>query len=394
MQKLFFILLALLFAGYSQFSCAAVRGSNEAVLIDSKILGETRELLIHLPNNYRLYENKQYPVLFLLDGQRNLNHVAGTLDLLNQSNMAQEMIIIAIMNTHRTRDFTPTRNPDYDEWGISGGADDFLSFIGQELIPHVDENFRTNGLRILSGHSLGGLLTVYALHTRPALFQAYFAFSPSLWWHDEVIFKQARDFYQNTPELNKYLYVNLGNEDGQMQSAFERFTSLLGERVPDGFVYNMDLDTSETHNTIALAGHALALKHFNNLLLPARDVLEKGEKAVLQFYADQSERYSFNAKPVYKAINYLAYKALGEKDFKNAITLFKKNVRTFPEMADAYDSLADGYQANGELDKALKMRTLAVEKSISENVEAGAYKTRKANLLKLMRDGKTDSQGR
>ena len=141
---------------------ANVRGSSIADSLPSKILAEQRELLVHLPNNYQQNTELNYPVLYLLDGQRNFSHAAGTLDLLNQSYMAQEMIIIAIKNTHRTRDLTPTYDESYNEWGISGGADNFLDFIEQELIPYVNKNYRTNNYKILSGHSFGGLLVVYA----------------------------------------------------------------------------------------------------------------------------------------------------------------------------------------------------------------------------------------
>ena len=102
--------------------------------------------------------------------------------------MAQEMIVIGITNTERTRDFTLTYDESYNEWGVSGGADNFLDFLEQELKPYISSNYRTNNYAIIAGHSLSALFTVYALHERPDMFHA---FSPSLWWHDEVIFPKA-----------------------------------------------------------------------------------------------------------------------------------------------------------------------------------------------------------
>ena len=37
-------------------------------------------------------------------------------------------------------------------------------------------------LRILVGHSLGGLLAMHTLASRPALFRMYNTLEPSLWW--------------------------------------------------------------------------------------------------------------------------------------------------------------------------------------------------------------------
>ncbi|MEP1445680.1 MAG: alpha/beta hydrolase-fold protein [Paraglaciecola sp.] len=367
---------------------AGIRGSTTVDALQSKILNEQRDLLIHLPNNYHQHTTRQYPVLYLLDGQRNLRHTAGTLDLLNQDNKAQEMIIVAINNTHRTRDFTPTYDQSYNQWGISGGADNFLDFIEKELIPYVAKNYRTNNFKILAGHSLGGLLAVYALQSRPQLFQAHFAFSPSLWWHDQVIFKQAEDFFSNIPELHNYLYTNMGNEDGDMLSSYERYTALLKAHAPKGFRYNADLDTSETHGSTALAGQALAYRGLYASLQAPQDVIDQGMAAIKQFYKTQSAVYGYEIKPSYRAVNSLGYKALQQKDFTSAIAIFKDNVKRFPNKADAYDSLADGFEANGQLDKALEMRDLVIQKSISENVENNAYKTRRANLIKLIQEQK------
>lgn len=367
---------------------ANLRGSSIVDGLYSTVLSEQRDLLIHLPNNYNQNKMLEYPVLYLLDGQRNFAHTIGTLDLLNQSNMAQEMIIVAIMNTHRTRDFTPTYDKSYNEWGLSGGADNFLDFIDKELIPFINKNYRANNFKVISGHSLGGLLSIYALHSKPELFQAHFAFSPSLWWHKQVIFEKAEIFLKNSDQLNKYLYVNMGNEGGNMLHSFEKYTELLNIHNRKGFKFNFDLDTSESHNTTALAGQSLAYQNLYATLRPTQEVIAKGISAVKEFFKRQSEIYGYEIKPSYSAINRIAYNALKEKDFATAIAIFEENVDNFPHKADAYDSLADGYEANGELDKALKMRYLVIKKSITENVENNAYKTRKINLLKLIKANK------
>ncbi|WP_412725534.1 serine hydrolase [Alteromonas sp. D210916BOD_24] len=366
---------------------AKVRGEAKVTAIKSEVLGESRELLIHLPNNYSHYNNTTYPVLYLLDGQRNFAHTVGTLDLLNQSGMAQEMIVIGITNTERTRDFTPTYDESYNQWGISGGADNFLDFLEKELKPFVTSNYRTNNYAILAGHSLSALFSVYALHERSELFQAYFAFSPSLWWHEEVIFSEAKAFFASGSDLNKYLYINMGNEGGNMLSAYERYAELLKSSVRKGFTFDTELDTSESHNTTALAGMSLALQKQLNSLRPTGALIQEGIPALEQYYKDLSEKYGFQAKPEYKAVNHAGYAALKKQDFESAIAIFKKNVASFPNKSDAYDSLADGYEAKGDLAMALTMREKALAMSYEENVENGAYKTRLANLRKKIEEG-------
>jgi len=384
-KHLITIFIILLLANIST-AYGKVRGSSITDSLPSKILDEERGLLIHLPNNYYQNTELNYPVLYLLDGQRNLNHAAGTLDLLNQDSKSQEMIIIAIKNTHRTRDLTPTYDESYNEWGISGGADNFLDFIEQELIPYVNNNYRTNSFKILSGHSFGGLLAVYALQSRPQLFQAHFAFSPSLWWHDKVIFKEAEHFLANTLELNSYLYLNLGNESGDMLSAFEQYTQLLKTHTPKGFSYNSDIDKNETHGTSALIGQTLAYRYLEVSLQCPEEVISQGLSAIKQFYKMQSEKYGYQIKPSYGAIRQAGYMALDKKDITNAIKIFEFNVKNYPYKADGYDRLAYGLEASGQLNKALEMMNIAIKKSMSENVENNSMKTHQANLLALIKE--------
>ena len=123
-------------------------------------------------------------------------------------------------------------------------------------------------------------------------------------------------------------------------------------------------------------------------MLPSHEVITKGILAIKEFYKKQSEIYGYEIKPSYGSVNRVAYNALKEKDFTTAIAIFKENAKNHPYKADAYDSLADGYEANGELDKALEMRNLVLRKSVIENVENNAYKTRQLNLLKLVEANK------
>ena len=149
----------------------------------------------------------------------------------------------------------------------------------------------------------------------------------------------------------------------------------------------MELDTSESHNTTALAGMSLALQKQLNSLRPTGAIIQEGIPAVEQYYKDLSAKYAFEAKPEYKAVNHAGYAALNNQDFDSAIAIFKKNIARFPNKSDAYDSLADGYEASGQLAMALEMREKALAMSYEENVENGAFKTRLANLRKKIEKG-------
>ena len=171
----------------------------------SPTLKETRRFLVYTPPSYTdtTYAPKRYPVIYLLDGEAHFHSVSGLIQILgtgvNATFVLPEMIVVAITNTNRTRDMTPTHT-DKDPTGkpqpglrASGGMANFLKFIQSELAPRIERTYRTAPYRVFIGHSLGGITTIDALYTMPDAFNAYVAIDPSLWWDDRLLLKQARD---------------------------------------------------------------------------------------------------------------------------------------------------------------------------------------------------------
>jgi predicted alpha/beta superfamily hydrolase len=157
------------------------------VAIKSEVLGEERVILIRTPPGYER-NGQRYPVLYLTDGDAHLGHTSGTIEFLSRNGRMPEMIVVAITNTDRTRDLTPTNasmlRPDGTEmkFPTSGGADKFLKFIETELIPKIEKDYRTQPYRVFAGHSFGGLFAIHSFLTRPESFNAYIAVSPSMQW--------------------------------------------------------------------------------------------------------------------------------------------------------------------------------------------------------------------
>jgi predicted alpha/beta superfamily hydrolase len=146
-------------------------------IIKSGILNEDREVLIHVPDNYGK-SDKSYPVLYRLDGD--INQMLETVSIVNRltysDEIIPEMIIVSIVNIDRDSDMWPVNTRYYPEPAIPG-AESFLSFIDEELIPYVDNNFRTKKDRIICGQSLSSVFVLYTLLERPEIFDSYIACS-------------------------------------------------------------------------------------------------------------------------------------------------------------------------------------------------------------------------
>ncbi|MEJ2582656.1 MAG: alpha/beta hydrolase-fold protein, partial [Acidobacteriota bacterium] len=145
---------------------------GETITIQSKILDEERTILVSTPAGYD-QSSQRYPVLYMTDGDAHFTHTRGTVDFLVRNGLMPEVIVVGVTNTDRTRDLTPnhiasrTIGERVFESPTSGGAPKFLIFFEKELFPYVDEHYRTNPMRLFSGHSFGGLFALNAFFSKP-----------------------------------------------------------------------------------------------------------------------------------------------------------------------------------------------------------------------------------
>lgn len=119
-------------------------------------------------------------------------------------------IVVAVLNTDRTRDFTPTCSAarrdgticPYDK-PAGGGAEQFYRFLIEELRLEVENKVPANGTNFLVGHSYAGLFTLQTLSNHPESFDSYIAIDPSLWWDRGVFYnKLQRMFIKKTSPAN------------------------------------------------------------------------------------------------------------------------------------------------------------------------------------------------
>lgn len=148
--------------------------------IASARVGELRKFHVSLPDGYAA-SDERYPVLLMLDGEFNFNSgEIGGLRHAAQQGLIPEFIIVGIPNTDRGLDCFP-EELTYPDGGKAGGrADRFLDFIGEELVPYIDKNYRSQPFRVLYGTSNTGFTAVYALFRAPGLADYYVAASATL----------------------------------------------------------------------------------------------------------------------------------------------------------------------------------------------------------------------
>lgn len=234
---------------FNSVFCDAQTDSNDVVIgkyksIFSKILQEERTILVNLPQGYDKSQDR-YPVIYCLDGDSlSLAFSASTVRILSHRKIP-EMIVVAVANTDRSRDMFPVRLEGHP---TTGGADNFLGFLNEELIPFVDQNYRTENFRILYGASAAGLFTVYALLARPDSFSAFIASSPMIGRCPEFISKTAKNLFNSEKSLRKILYITYGKGDAPpVTEAVPSFVKTLKAVKPKDFKWDLKVIEEEGH---------------------------------------------------------------------------------------------------------------------------------------------------
>lgn len=332
---------------------------GEAHKLASTIMGEERKYLVHLPPGYQ--ESKSdFGVIYLLDGPGHFHHVSGIVSFLSNQGRMPPMIIVAIANTDRTRDLTPTNEKRAP---TSGGADRFLDFIEKELMPKIEADYRVSPFKLLIGHSFGGLFAVHALLTRPGLFNAHIAASPSLQWDNNLMATKAKPMFAKGQLASGFLYFTLGSEPEQITAGNRGFEALLKGAAPDGFRWGFDLFENEDHGSVVhrtvYTGLERLFQSWQNLRkVKTADQLKAAEKALVD---------EFQMAPVLSEgfINVRGYQQLQAKppNVAAARSLFELNIERYPESANPYDSLGELLEAGGDLAGALANYEKAVANS-------------------------------
>jgi uncharacterized protein len=338
------------------------KDANSAIVIGerqtfrSTILGEDRTIFVYTPSSYKT-SDAAYPVLYLLDGETNFHHTTGLVDFMSSKQRAPEMIVVGITNTVRDRDLTPTAIKDRP---ASGGGAKFLSFLKEEVGRRIESTYRTAPYRILVGHSLGGLFSVYAFTSAPDAFNAYVSISPSLWWDDELMRRNAEELFAKRPELQAFLYITVGNEPGKMLDGNKSFVEMLKAKAPKGLVWDFKHMEREDHGSIVHRTTYDALESLFTGYQPPQGL--DSLKALLAHYEALSKKLRFEVKPPESAVNMFAY-GLMEKRPEEAMAAFELNVKHYPGSANVYDSLAEAYEKSGKLDLAKANYEKAVRKA-------------------------------
>ena len=348
---------------------------GQADSLYSNILKEKRELLIYCPEvdtNY--FEQPSFPVLYLLDGDAHFAALQTVIQLLsNNGNTAlSQMIIVAISNTNRTRDLTPSADP---EQAGSGGAEQFTAFLEKELLPYIDSKYPTAPYRIFSGHSLGGLLVVNTLLHHPRLFNAYIASDPTIFWNNSRILPTVDSLLEHQDFTNKRFYLGVAHtmnqamdtiqvrKDNAMGSihttAILQLADKLKKHPGNHLNWSYKYYENDYHNTVPFIAYYDGLRSifrqywFPTYLYPDKSNADSLRTLIISHYKALSKDMGYTVRPNEWELNQMGYHHLSQKNYAKSLMFFQLNIEYYPKSYNTYDSMGDYYRETGDSARAV-----------------------------------------
>ena len=236
--------------------------------IRSEKLNVSVSLRVALPFEYASEQsvNDKYPVLIVLGAEgHTFSAIVANLRLLDHplGSPVPSLIVVGVASPPSSPWPGTTAAMDSLRPG-AGGADAFVEFIADELIPWVHSQFRLLPYTVIAGHSVYGQLATHALARAPEVFDAAVAVSPAFWWLNDAVNDEdltADHAHRIAGRGTGRLYVAVGEFDPwPIRKAAQTFARQLRNAGAGDSTFSYVQLADENHQTTRHSGFVEGLR--------------------------------------------------------------------------------------------------------------------------------------
>jgi len=228
---------------------------SELRILPLAVDGLQYQLHVGLPMSYAKNLQKRYPVVYVTDAYWDFTKIFTSENELVFDKKVPEYITVGLgyagdkFNVHalRQRDLLPMPLPQMGS--NTGHAAQFLQMLETQAIALVDREYRTDpNHRVLAGASFGGLFTLYAMLTKPQLFQGYIAATPSVMSGNDWLFDYEDAFAKSGQTIKGRLFMAVGEDEYVKHvRSIEQFDKRLRSRKYPGLDYTFRVIDGQSH---------------------------------------------------------------------------------------------------------------------------------------------------
>lgn len=203
-------------------------------------------LTIGLPMSYSLDDGRDYPVVYVTDGDFYTIPLTMNAGQLAMDGEIPEVIVVGVdIGATEIEDWVGFRG----DYMAKDGREAYLQFFVEELIPYIESQYRVKSTdRTMAGHSTGGKFALYAMLNSPGAFTNFIVSSPS----DAFSFRgTAKTFATNNPGTTCKLFISLAEQDElALASGAEKFVAALNFTDSDLISHTLVTLDNETHLSV------------------------------------------------------------------------------------------------------------------------------------------------
>ncbi len=245
--------------------------------ITSLKLNQEREITISLPESYSKNSTKKYPILVLLDGDYLMNPFQGALSYGAYWDEIPEIIIIGI-NQNKNNQRISDCEIDEATGLPNAKAIPFFEFIGQELLPYIEKNYRVAPFKIIAGHDVTAGYLNFFLYKELPLFDAYISLSP------ELASEMETKIPERLSEIKKPIFYYQSTGEGDVKDMKQRIHELnfAAKEIKNPTLnYGFDDFEGASHYSLVLQSIPKALQQLFGIYRPISIVEYKEKIAIL-----------------------------------------------------------------------------------------------------------------
>jgi predicted alpha/beta superfamily hydrolase len=339
------------------------------VPIASKAFHTVHDVSVWLPSQRA--PGVRYPVLVFPDAEElgQFRSALANVQFLIDRQLIPPMMVVGIPYLkNRRHELTPAATGSTAQvYPMAGGADVTLQFISDEVLPWVDAHYPTLPVRILAGHSLGGLFALYVMATHPDVFRIVIAMSPVLRWNDGTLSTQVAASIAGDTSRERTLFVTSGGREPSIDEPTTVFATRLQallDSAPNARLrferrrYPLDI-----HEMTPLDGLVDGLRMaYDPIVVPIDSVVTalsdhhvEDTATIRESVRTLESRYTANAASLgvpapfpETPLDILGSYSFQVKHPDLAVRLFRENCDRYPHSSNAHESLGEGLVAVGD----------------------------------------------
>ncbi|WP_422103975.1 alpha/beta hydrolase [Winogradskyella sp.] len=281
----------------------------------SSSLNEDRPIFLSLPTNYER-NTHSYPVIIVLDAEYLFNITTSIVNIKASRNEMPESIVVGIPNTKGKR-YDMAMELRYEDGStFFGNADgkampSYLTFLKDELLPYLKENYRVNNHETIIGMSPTFGPVLEAFWNSPNTFDAYIVLASELAVKTSsgaTVKERVLKAIQDKQRTKSAIYIGKASDDLKRRPedetlAYTELNQELKHTANPNINYKIEILKKENHYGMSISGieHGLeTIYPFEKWNIPYRNFWNSEQPAVeiKTFYDELSKAYGFEILPL------------------------------------------------------------------------------------------------